>query len=136
MGCKASKVLVTIAGDTPPVFTGSGMNVTKRALYRFFKDREPAGPAVLISAVARKLLHLELCQVMLRYYYGEYEDESEETLLSGKEIMEILGIEPGRMVGEAMDLLRYAESVGLVSNKTEAREFIGKNLLTKDEAVR
>jgi poly(A) polymerase len=136
LGCKARKMLVTLVRDTKQVVTERGMNITKRALYRFFKDREPAGPAVLIAAVARKLLPLELCQGMFRYYFDEYGSESEETLLSGEEIMDILGIGPGRMVGEAMKRLRHAESVGLVSSKAEAREYIGKNLLTKDETVR
>jgi hypothetical protein len=39
------------------------------------------------------------------------------------------------MVGKAMKLLRDAVSAGLVNDKTEALAYLGKNLLTKDEAV-
>jgi poly(A) polymerase len=135
LGCKARKVLEILVRDTEPVIASPGLSLTKRALYRFFKDIEPAGSAVLIAAFARKLLPLEICQTMFHYYFDEYEDERVETLLSGEEIMGILGTGPGRAVGEAMKRLRHAERVGLVSSKAEAREYIGKNLLTKDEAV-
>ena len=42
----------------------------------------------------------------------------------------MLGVPPGKVVGEAMARLREAEGSGLVTSREEAREFI-KNLLTK-----
>jgi poly(A) polymerase len=135
LGVKARKVLEILLSEKNQQFAWHEKKLTKRAVYRFFKDMEPAGPAVLIAAAAREMLPIELCREMFKYYFVEYGNEREETLLSGDEVMDILGIGPGKMVGEAMKYLRYAESVGMVNNKAEAREYIGKNLLTKDEPV-
>ena len=40
--------------------------------------------------------------------------------------MELLGLQEGIAVGEAMEMLREAESRGLVESKEEARSFFGK----------
>jgi poly(A) polymerase len=135
LGSKAVRFLKVLCSEAGPVLTEPGWKPTERAMYRFFKDHEPAGLAVIIIALARKLLSPKLCSRMAKYYFDEYPHEREETLLSGKEIMNLLGIGPGKKVGEAMDHLRKAERSGLVNSKKEARDFLGKNLLTKDEPV-
>ncbi len=135
LGCKARRVLEILVREVEPVWGVPGWKPTARAAYRFFRDREPAGLAVLIIALARGFLPGDLCAEMTRYFFVGYPAVREENLLSGEEIMAILGIGPGRLVGEAMGRLRYAERAGLVNNKEQARDFIGKNLLTKDESV-
>jgi poly(A) polymerase len=47
-------------------------------------------------------------------------------LISGEEIMEILGLVPGERVGEIIRLLHEAQVRGEVTRKSEAREFIRK----------
>ena len=135
LGCKSRRFLEILGREARPVLAESGRKLTERAMYRFFKDREPAGLAVLIIALARKSLHGETCFRITSYYFKEYPNVREETLLSGEEIMNLLGIGPGIKVGEVMECLRNAESMGLVNSKKEARDFLGKNMLTKDEAV-
>jgi poly(A) polymerase len=135
LGRKARRFLKVLGSTAVSELTRPGWKPTERAMYRFFKDHEPAGLAVLIIALARKLLSPELCFRMTRYYFDEYPHVSEETLLSGKEIMDLLGIGPGKKVGEAMEYLRNAERTGLVNSKKEAMVCLGKNLLTKDEPV-
>ncbi|MDD5750898.1 MAG: CCA tRNA nucleotidyltransferase [Candidatus Peribacteraceae bacterium] len=50
-------------------------------------------------------------------------------LLSGEEIMEILGLAPGERVGQIIAALHDAQMKGQLSKKSEAREFV-KRLLT------
>ncbi len=49
-------------------------------------------------------------------------------LLSGDEIMEILGLTPGEKVGEVLQALHEAQVRGEITKKSEAREFIQKML--------
>ncbi len=135
LGSKARKVLKILVEEAEPVLVKSGYVLTKRVFYRYFRDHEPAGLALLITALAGKQAPIELCRSMLKYFFHEYGNENEDTLLSGEEIMEILGVSPGRTVGEALKQLKNAESIGLVTSKSDAREYIAKNLLTKSQTV-
>ena len=109
---------------------------TERAMYRFFRDREPVGLASLIVSVAGGLVSARLCSDMVDFYFNHYPAVRDDSLLSGEEIMGILGVPPGRPVGEGMRVVKEAESIGLVNSKTEAVDYLGKNLLTKDDPVR
>lgn len=131
LGGRTRKALNILVGESDADLVKPGKLRTKRSFYRFFRDHEPAGLSILLAAFSRKLLSPELCSSILGYYFDEYGNESEDTLLSGDEIMEIMGIGPGTAVGEAVNQLKHAESIGLVNCKAEAREFVVKNLLTK-----
>lgn len=48
-------------------------------------------------------------------------------LLNGEEVMEILGISPGKNVGKVLAMVREAELSGKVDTKAQARRFIQKN---------
>ncbi len=135
LGCKARRVLENLCSKVGQMSTVAVWKPTQRAIFRFFRDVEPAGLGALIIALARRHLTPELCTEMARYYFTDYLDATDEAFLSGEEIMATLHIGPGRMVGRATRLLRDAESAGLVNNRTEALEYLGKNLLTKEETV-
>ncbi|WP_457625557.1 HD domain-containing protein [Persephonella sp.] len=62
---------------------------------------------------------------MQDYYFDEYREKIvEEPLLSGKEIMDILGIEPSPLVGEIKDKLMREQIYGRIKTKEEAERFI------------
>ncbi len=69
------------------------------------------------------------------YWLTAYEAGDADLFLSGGEVMALLGVPPGRVVGEAMARLREAEGSGFVTSREEAREFI-KNLLTSEAPMR
>ncbi|WP_245844893.1 hypothetical protein [Persephonella hydrogeniphila] len=59
------------------------------------------------------------------YYFDVYKKEIvEEPLLSGKEIMDILGIKPSPIVGEIKDKLIKEQISGRIKTKEEAEQFI------------
>lgn len=136
LGRRAARMLAILAGDPAPVFAALSARPTRRAMFRFFRDLEPAGLELLMLAHARKELPRWLCSDLIRYRFQDYDPAERELLLSGDEIMQLLGIEPGGAVGAAMERLREAESRGLVGSSEEAREFLLKNLLTKQEPMR
>jgi hypothetical protein len=107
---------------------------TERTMFRFFRDREPAGIGIIIVARARGEITGTAFERLLGYYTKIYDPGAGDLFLSGGEVMEILEIPPGKTVGRALGELREAEANGTVSNREEARVYI-KNLLTNEEAM-
>ncbi len=59
------------------------------------------------------------------YYFNRYKKEIvEEPLLTGKEIMDILGLKPSPKVGEIKSMLIKAQIEGIVKTKEQAINFV------------
>ena len=121
--------------------------VTGRAKYRFFQDlgREGIDLAILafsnamawsrspfrwpfppgMSEEAKKIQ--KITEILLRYYFEEFTRRPGKPLLTGKQIMESLGIPQGELVGWLLDKLREAEISGQVRTRREALQFL-KNI--------
>jgi poly(A) polymerase len=121
--------------------------LTNRAKYRFFQDlgREGIDLAVLafsnamasspspfrwpsrpgMSEEAKKIQ--KITEILLRYYFEEFTRRPGKPLLTGKQIMESLGIPQGELVGWLLDKLREAEISGQVRTRREALQFL-KNI--------
>lgn len=97
-----------------------------RALYRFFRDRQPAGPELLLLPLSERRVNLELAARLVSYYFDGYRSTDSDLLLSGDQVMEILAIPPGPELGRRMERLREAESLGIVATEEDARAFIRK----------
>lgn len=134
LGREATKMLKVLCRDDNALLRSLGSAATRRQLFRFFRDREPAGPGVLILARSDGAISEPFFSQLIGYFLREYNSEDGELFLSGGEVMEVLNIPPGKAVGEAMDRLREAEASGLVNDRDEARSFV-KNLLTKEETI-
>jgi poly(A) polymerase len=107
---------------------------SERSMFRFFRDREPAGPGIIIVALVRGSISATAFSRLLHYFILDYDPGADDLFLSGGEVMGILGVPPGKAVGGALARLKEAEASGVVNSREEAREFI-KNLLTKEEAL-
>ncbi|HEX8960496.1 MAG TPA: CCA tRNA nucleotidyltransferase [Geobacteraceae bacterium] len=136
MGRKATRMLELFSSDMAPVFASLAGRRTIRAMFHFFRDYEPAGVGLVLLGRVRGEAAESLCAELTRYYFDEYDPAGGELLLSAGEIMEMLGVGQGPEVGAAQGLLREAERRGIVNDGDEAREFLGKNLLTKHGAMR
>ncbi len=121
--------------------------VTGRAKYRFFQDlgRDGIDLAILAfsNAVALSPFPLrwpfppgmgekvkkiqKLTEALLRYYFEEFTRRPGKPLLTGKQIMETLGIPQGELVGLLLNKLREAEISGQVRTREEALQFL-KNI--------
>jgi poly(A) polymerase len=134
LGKEAGRVLAFLRRDEGSLFEYLGRDPAERAIYRFFRDREPAGPGVLITGRVGGAVSAGCFLTLMGYWLRQYNAGAADLFLTGGEVMEILGVPPGKAVGEAMERLREAEGEGRVSSREEAREFI-KNLLTKEEPI-
>jgi len=135
LGRETGRVLDLFCRDESEAYSKLERSSADRVIYRFFRDREPAGLAMLIIARATGVVSAESFLTFMGYWLGEYDAEDADLYLTGGEVMEILGVPPGRVVGEAMGRLREAEAGGQVNSREEARAFI-KNLLTSEAAMR
>ncbi len=130
LGTKARtelKVLCECASTFPPLLKKVA---GQRMLFRFFRDREPAGPELVILPLAARQIDSETAVRLVLYYLQDYRSSDAKLLLSGDQVMELLRIGPGQQLGRILETLREAESTGQVSIVTEAREFLLKNQLT------
>ncbi|MRR56258.1 MAG: CCA tRNA nucleotidyltransferase [Deltaproteobacteria bacterium] len=105
---------------------------TGRVLFRFFRDRLPGGAELVILPLAAMLVDPETAGRLVAYYFRDYRTDDANLLLSGDDVMELLGIGPGPQLGRILETLREAESTGQVRTSGEAREFLLKNQLTTD----
>jgi hypothetical protein len=111
---------------------------TRRAIYRFFRDTGDAGVDVVILALADQLAtrgdtltrehwrdYLGLARVMLDSYFRKSEEVvSPPPLVSGKDVMALLGLQPGPRVGEMLEAVREAQAEGRVCSREEALGFL------------
>jgi poly(A) polymerase len=135
LGREAGRVLDLLCRDEKDTYGMLEQSPAERIIYRYFRDREPAGPGMLIIARAGGAVSAEYFLTLMGYWLRQYDAGDADLFLSGGEVMALLGVPPGRVVGEAMARLREAEGSGFVISREEAREFI-KNLLTSEAPMR
>jgi tRNA nucleotidyltransferase/poly(A) polymerase len=113
-------------------------SVTRRAIYRFFRDTGDAGVDVMILALADQLAtrgdtltrghwrdYLGLAHRMLdNYFRRPLEVVAPPQLVSGKDVMSLLGLAPGPVVGDLLEAVREAQAEGKVRTREEALELL------------
>jgi putative nucleotidyltransferase with HDIG domain len=118
---------------------------SRRAVYRFFRDTGAAGPDTLFLSLADHLAtagprvtaagwqrHVAVVDYLLRMSVEQRTVDRAPALLTGDDIMRDLGLEPGRRVGELLELVREAHSVGEISTRDEALLLARRHLERKE----
>jgi len=112
--------------------------ISDRASYRFFRDTQGAGVDVLLLSLGDTLAlvhegeNLEkwarICAVvglLLRDYYERYDQIIDpEPLLSGSDLLDRFGMEPGPAVGRMLQTLHEAQATGEVSTQEQALHLV------------
>jgi len=107
--------------------------LTRRALARYRRDVSPwVFESVVVSLCDRLATRGEKTPAvsMARHYrvarsvWTAVSKEPVPQLLSGDDVMEVLGIEPGPAVGQALDALEEEVEAGEVTTEHEARAFL------------
>jgi tRNA nucleotidyltransferase/poly(A) polymerase len=123
-----------VAGHMRPLLLAREPKLTKRAIYRYFRDLGRAGLDCCILALADHLAindvstadkHwsqlLGVVSELIDYYYFRYEDSITATpLLSGKNLISLLEIEPGPYIGELLRMLAEAQAIGEIKTQDDA----------------
>jgi putative nucleotidyltransferase with HDIG domain len=124
--------------------------LTRRAMYRFFRDTKDYGVDILLLSMADHLathgpdtdLHrwvgrLGLISQMFDVYFSRHEEVvAPPPLVSGNDIMQELGLPPGKQIGLILEAIREAQASGEVMNREEAMTLAKQVLeerMTSDE---
>ncbi|GLV47348.1 HDIG domain-containing protein [Thermus sp. LT1-2-5] len=106
--------------DRPPEERG--------ALRRFLLKRQDLLPHLLYLMAADRLgakgLEEEAWELLRRFQEALAEPLPQRPLLSGEEVMALLGLEPGPEVGQALQALLLAQAEGRVASREEAEAFL------------
>ena len=116
----------------PAQMSNEGLPSSK-AIYRYFRDTESAGLDILFLALADYLAthgpRLDVVEwqqhnQLISYIYQEHLKQQEKTLpvklVDGHDIIAILGLSPGPIIGEILAKVQEAQATGEVNNKEEA----------------
>jgi putative nucleotidyltransferase with HDIG domain len=118
-----------------------GERVTRRAIYRYFRDTGDAGVDTALLSLADYLATwgpdlreggwtnlLDVVELLLYHYFEEPEKVIAHQLpVDGYDLMRVLDLEPGPEIGRLLDLLREAVAAGDVETRQEALELARKS---------
>jgi putative nucleotidyltransferase with HDIG domain len=118
----------------PILLAQSQSSVTRRAIYRFFRDTGPAGVEVCLLSLADVLAtygpgistegwvkHLDVVRSLLEAWWeNPQESVSPPELVDGHELLDYLQIEPGPLVGKLLDAIRENQAMGAIQTKEQA----------------
>jgi putative nucleotidyltransferase with HDIG domain len=141
---ECSRLQAVVAGHLRPLhLVNTGQPPTPRAIYRFFRDLGAAGVDVCLLALADTLgtygaalpqevwgSTVDVIRSLLEAWWERPEQVvSPPALVSGNDVMDELGLSPGRKVGELLEAIREGQVAGQVHTREEALE-LARSLLT------
>ena len=122
-----------------------GSELTRRAIYRLLRDSGDAAPDVLLHSLCDHLAargpalspsvwcaHLEWTGRLLEEIWVERQSERPVRILTGDDIINELGIEPGPLVGRILAVVQEAQFVGEVRTRDQALE-LAKQILRAEQ---
>jgi putative nucleotidyltransferase with HDIG domain len=141
-------VELIVQGHMRPLLLSLSPKVTRRAIYRFFRDYGPAGLDIVLLSMAdflathRAPAPVQEWQALLTVVarlYEHYFENYEETvapppLVRGDELMAALGIEAGPLVGRLLQQIEEAQAAGEVTTRGEALALVRGMAVSPQEA--
>jgi poly(A) polymerase len=119
-----------------------GKPPSRRAVYRFFRDTGTVGVEVCLLSLAdlratyeetlpqeNWAACLDVVRTLLENWYEKrFEIISPPGLVDGDELMRALKLDPGRKVGELLEVIREGQAMGEVSTVEQALELARKQM--------
>ncbi len=116
--------------------------LSRRAVYRFWRDTGPAGLDICLLAMADYLAtygpaldtqdwtgYLETIQTLLDGFFVHHDTVvAPPPLLTGQHLIEHFGLQPGPQIGTLLEQLREAQVEGIVSTTEEALDWLQRFL--------
>jgi len=112
---------------------------TRRAIYRYFRDTGDVGIDTIFLNLADHLAtrgpnleleewrrHAQSMAYVLEQRFREESVVSPPKLISGHDLIDILGMSPGRELGQLLEAVREAQAAGEIATREEALLFIQK----------
>jgi hypothetical protein len=120
----------------PILLAQNGGFPTRKAIYHFFRDTGPAGVDICLLSLADVLgtygytlpqvewtHQLEVVRSLLEAWWERPEESvSPPPLLTGRDLIESMGLEAGPLIGEILEKVREAQATGEIQSQEEALE--------------
>jgi tRNA nucleotidyltransferase/poly(A) polymerase len=146
---EVERVRVIIANHMRPqqlADADASAGLTRRAMYRYFRDTREAGVDVLLLALADHLAthgpdvqpdrwarRINAAGALLAEYWTRLaEGVAPQLLVSGHDLMAKLGLPPGPRIGQLLEVVREAQAAGEITTREQALA-LAKNM-TEAEA--
>ncbi len=131
-----------------PLHLRQADTVTRRAVYRFFRDNGPTGVDVALLGLADCLgtlssapdrtewqRALDVTAMLLEAYFCQHgQVVSPPRLLGGHDLIAQFGLQPGPRLGELLEQIKEAQAEGRISTRQEALALAQKLLQDPDLA--
>ncbi len=121
----------------PGQLAGEDELPTKRAIYRYFRDTGDVGIDTIFLNLADHLAtrgpnlelkewrrHTRSVSHVLEERFSEVSVVSQPRLINGHDLIDILGMNPGREMGRLLEAVREAQAAGEVTTRDEALRFV------------
>ncbi len=145
---EADMVCQLVRHHLRPGFLSREPQVTRRAVYRFYKDLGDHGPACLLTWWADRMAtrgpqsrldQVDEQRAFLEELFNAYFFKAEEAvrplrLIDGRQLMAALKLAPGPVVGELLAVIEEAQAEGLVHSAEEALALAKQRLAQHPEA--
>jgi putative nucleotidyltransferase with HDIG domain len=131
---EATRVRTIVEAHSCPARLARGETVTRRTIYRYFRDTGDAGVETVLLGLADRLAAwgpdleaarwgrlLEVAELLLHHFFERRQETvAPELPVDGHDLMHALDLEPGPEIGRLLDLLREAVAAGEVETEEEA----------------
>ncbi len=135
---EVARMRVLVGQHLRPAHLSRAEQVTRRAVYRYFRATSCAGVDVVLLSLADHLAtygpnlradrwerRLEVAETLLTHCFERYgETIDPPPLLTGDDLLGALEIGPGPRVGRLLEKLREAQAAGEVRTREEALAFV------------
>ncbi|MCP4165402.1 MAG: CCA tRNA nucleotidyltransferase [Chloroflexi bacterium] len=127
------------AGHMRPLsLSHTGLQPSRRSIYRFYRDLGDAATGVLLLHMADYLAtygptlapdqlgtHMDFVLSLMTpaFLYGDH-GPVPKSLLDGKELMAALALQPGPIIGELLEQLREAQALGMIADRENAIAYV------------
>jgi len=130
----------------PSFLSHSGSSLSKRAVYRFFRDTEEAGVDICLLSLAdiwatygptlppeRWEAQVETVRTLLEAWWERPEEQVRPpAVISGHDLINDFELQPGPIIGEILEAVREAQAEGKVKSREEAFHFVQGYLTQKE----
>ena len=127
-----------------PGYLADLKDLSRRAIYRFFRDTQNEAVSVLLLSIAdqrstrgpltrgaNRKHHEDVCLALARDFFKKSKEKKLVKLLDGNDLIAEFRLEPGPLIGKLLAAVEEAQAVGDVRDKAQALA-LAKKLLNKE----
>ena len=127
-----------------PGYIADIKNLSRRALYRYFRDTQDEAASILLLSIAdqrstrgpltrgaNRKHHEDVCLGLAKEFFRKKKEKKLPRLVDGNDIMRQLKLSPGPIIGKILDEINEAQAAGEIKTKSQALELAKKFIKAK-----